>query len=66
MIGIASTRKRPKLPSPSTNTTPSTKQDYMSAVGLPPLQEPEGAPQKKKRVHLDAGGQLFRGSNRAA
>jgi hypothetical protein len=66
MIGIASTKKKPTLPPPSTNTTPSVKQDYMTAMGLPPVQQPEVTPQKKKKVHLDSGGQLFRGELRGA
>lgn len=63
MIGIG---RKKTLPNPSTNTTPSTKQDYMSAMGLPPVEAPEMATPKKKRVRLDPGGQLYRGEQRMA
>lgn len=56
-------RKKNALPDPSTNTVPSTRQDYMSAQGLPPVQV---NPQKKKKIRLDPGGQLYRGEQRMA
>lgn len=60
MLGVG----RKKLPNPSTNTVPSTTQDYMSAMGLPSAQVPQA--QKKKKVKLDSGGQLLRGSGKVA
>jgi hypothetical protein len=63
MLGIG---RKKNLPNPSTNTVPSTKQDYMSAMGLPPVQESEMDTPKKKRVKLDPGGQLYRGEQRMA
>lgn len=63
MLGIG---RKKNLPNPSTNTVPSTKQDYMSAMGLPPVQESESQTPKKKKMRLDSGGQPFRGSDRAA
>lgn len=54
---------RKKLPNPSTNTQPSTTQDYLSqSMGAPPVQV---AP-KKKKVRLDSGGQMIRGEERLA
>jgi hypothetical protein len=61
MLGFG---RKKGLPNPSTNTTPSTRQDYMSAMGLPPVVEVETP--KKKRVKLDPGGQLYRGEERMA
>jgi hypothetical protein len=58
-------RKKGQLPNPSTNITPSTTQQYLSALGMPEVQQPESKPQKKKN-RVDAGGQLFKGSDRAA
>jgi hypothetical protein len=56
------------LPDPATNETPSTHQDYLQqALGVPPVQQPESAPTKKKRPPMtDSGGQLYRGQMRGA
>lgn len=53
---------RSKLPNPATNTKPSTTQDYLMQLGAPPVQ----VSPKKKKVKLDSGGQLLRGSERLA
>lgn len=53
---------RKKLPEPSTNTVPSTTQDYLaSAMGAPVQAAP-----KKKPIRLDSGGQPLRGSGKLA
>lgn len=63
MLGFG---RKKGLPNPATNTTPSTTQDYMSAMGLPAMQTPQVQTEKKKKPRLDSGGQLLRGSNRMA
>jgi len=59
MLGFG---KKKTLPNPATNTQPSTTQDYLMQMGAPKTQ----IVPKKKRVKLDAGGQLLRGEGRLA
>jgi hypothetical protein len=52
-----------KLPNPSTNTSPSSTQQYLQeAMGVSPVVRPP----KKKKVQLDPGGQPYRGQNKLA
>lgn len=63
MLGLG---RKKTLPNPATNTVPSTRQDYMSAMGLPPVEAPEVQTPKKRRMRLDPGGQPYRGQDRMA
>ena len=57
-------RKKNALPDPSTNTEPSTTQDYLAqAMGSTVQRVPK---KKKQTTVLDSGGQPYRGQNRMA
>lgn len=61
MLGFG--RKKSTLPDPSTNTEPSSTQQYLSeAMGAPKVT----VVPKKKKVNLDPGGQIYRGEERFA
>ena len=59
MLGFG---RNKSLPNPATNTQPSTTQDYLMGMGAPKTQ----ITPKKKKVKLDAGGQLLRGEGKVA
>lgn len=56
---------RRKNPSDTDEQMPDEQTVYMKAAGLTPV-EPESKPNKKKKVRLDPGGQLYRGEDRQA